>query len=231
MGWIRLIILLAIPLFLTTIAMAAGDQNQSFSPVLTNLQAPFACDQSFRVSQGHHGRTHRGWGQFAWDFSTPEGTLLTAPVDATVRLVRDDSTRYGCDSSYGWDANYIVLQVDDEIEVLLLHLQAGSALVASGDRVSAGTPIARVGNSGWVCGTHLHLQVQKRCTSWWCPSLPATFEGNFSPDRGDHLQARSCPDFSPEITASLPNARHLPKQRPSLWARFLSLITLRHWIR
>ena len=234
MGWIRILALLVVSIFLTTIAMAAGDETgplPSFSPILTDLQAPFACDTAFRVSQGHHGRTHRGWGQFAWDFSTPEGTLLTAPVDGTVRMVRDDSTRYGCDPSYGWDANYIVLQVNDQVEVLLLHLQADSALVEVGDFVLAGTPLARVGNSGWVCGTHLHLQVQRSCSSWWCPSLPATFEGNLAPARGDHLQARACPDSTPEVAAAPPTPLARREPRPSLWARFLSLISPRHWFR
>lgn len=230
MRWFfRISFLLTLSLLVTSIAMASGggEEHESFEAPLATIQAPFGCGESFRVSQGHRGKTHQGWGEYAWDFSTPEGTLLTSPVDGVVRMVRDDSTRYGCDPSYGWDANYVVIQFDDDLEVLLLHLQADSALVKPGDVVHVGDPLARVGNSGWVCGTHLHLQVQQSCNNWWCPSVPAAFEDSFNPQRGDHLQAQVCP-LSPEeemksaSNGSAPNAA--PSSRPSPWRRFLSLI-------
>lgn len=174
------------------------------SPLLS-LNSPLGCDGKYTISQGNHGRTHHGWGQYAWDFSAPVGTLVYAPTDGTITRVRDDSTRFGCDPSFGWDANYIVLSVDDGIDVLLLHLDAESALVEVGDVVTTGQPLARVGNSGWVCGTHLHLQVQQTCHTWWCPSLPATFLDGQNPDRGELIANQSClaPDRYPETHTSL----------------------------
>lgn len=166
--------------------------SHAHEPVVTDLEIPWSCDDEFRVSQAHNGKTHQGWSQYAWDFATPEGTVVTAPVDGTVRKVRDDSTRYGCDSSYGWDANYVVIDMHDGFDVLLLHLQADSALVSEGDEVRRGQPLARVGNSGWVCGTHLHMQVQRTCTSWWCPSVPASFVDGYLPERGHHLRPTYC---------------------------------------
>ncbi len=157
---------------------------------LPSLQPPWECGYTSRVTQGHDGTTHAGYGKYAWDFSLPEGTPITAPAAGVVRKVRDDSTLYGCDPRYGWDANYVVIDLEDGHEVLLLHLQADSALVSVGDQVAPGDPIARVGNSGWTCGTHLHMQVQRTCNSWWCPSQKATLNGAV-PQRGDHLR-RQC---------------------------------------
>lgn len=155
-----------------------------------DLMAPWSCGSTYRVSQGHEGATHGGWGRYAWDFSTPEGTLLTAPAAGVIRAIRDDSHSFGCDPRFAWDANYAVIDLEDGHDVLLLHLQPDSGLVKEGQRVEVGDPIARVGNSGWVCGTHLHLQVQVTCESWWCPSRPATFGGGI-PNQGA-LLSRSC---------------------------------------
>lgn len=165
------------------------------SPIM-DLEIPWSCDEEYRVSQGNDGRTHHGWGQYAWDFAIPLGTTVTAPAAGVVRKVRDDSTRYGCDAAYGWDANYVVIDVGDGHDVLLLHLEAGSALVEKGDYVVPGQPVAKVGNSGWVCGPHLHMQVQKSCTSWWCPSVPGRFKGGLNPETGIHLRPDTC--FEPE---------------------------------
>lgn len=52
------------------------------------------------------------------------------------------------------------LDLGNERFVLLGHLQKGSVLVAEGDAVHAGQPIAKCGNSGNTSHPHLHLQVQ-----------------------------------------------------------------------
>jgi murein DD-endopeptidase MepM/ murein hydrolase activator NlpD len=46
--------------------------------------------------------------------------------------------------------------------VLMAHLQKGSVLVAKGEIVRAGQPLAKCGNSGNTSGPHLHLQVQNQ---------------------------------------------------------------------
>ena len=55
--------------------------------------------------------------------------------------------------------NFVVLDVGEGAYVLVAHLQQGSITVKSGDRVVAGDPIARCGNSGNTVQPHLHLQV------------------------------------------------------------------------
>ncbi len=157
------------------------------------MELPWSCEQSFRVSQGHNTGSHTGNGAWAWDFNLREGELVTAPADGTIRMVRDDSTRHGCGSAYAWDANYVIVDFGDGTEALFLHMKAGTARVTPGQSVRRGEPLAEVGNSGWVCGTHLHFQFQKTCSSWWCPSIPASFTEAGDPDRGITLASNNCP--------------------------------------
>ena len=58
--------------------------------------------------------------------------------------------------------NHLVIDIGQERFVLLAHLKQDSVLVAVGDEVSAGQPIARCGNSGNTSEPHLHLQIQDR---------------------------------------------------------------------
>ncbi len=55
--------------------------------------------------------------------------------------------------------NFVVVDIGEGAFVLMAHLQQGSVTVKTGDRVVAGDPIARCGNSGNTVQPHLHLQV------------------------------------------------------------------------
>jgi murein DD-endopeptidase MepM/ murein hydrolase activator NlpD len=92
------------------------------------------------------GRLHEGQ-----DISAAEGTPVVAPYAGTVEFVRFQA------SGAGW---YIVL--DSHIEdrdYVFMHLRAGSLLVAAGQAVSAGQPLAQVGNTGNSSAPHLHFEV------------------------------------------------------------------------
>jgi hypothetical protein len=56
--------------------------------------------------------------------------------------------------------NHVIIELAPQRYVLLAHLQRGSLAVRSGERVRAGQPIGRCGNSGNTTAPHLHLQVQ-----------------------------------------------------------------------
>jgi len=161
---------------------------------LPTLDLPWPCDTTYRISQDHDTGSHKGKGKWAWDVHISEGSVVTAPADGIVRMVRDDSTRFGCDPKFAWDANYVVLDFGTGHEALFLHLKAGSARVRPGQSVRAGEAIGEVGNSGWVCGTHLHFQIQETCASWWCPSVQATFADVSNASRGARLTSRNCPN-------------------------------------
>lgn len=53
--------------------------------------------------------------------------------------------------------NHVVMQLEDGTQVLLAHLRQASVTVRSGERVTAGQLLGRVGNSGNTTQPHLHL--------------------------------------------------------------------------
>jgi murein DD-endopeptidase MepM/ murein hydrolase activator NlpD len=170
------------------------------------LRAPWACGESYQVSQSHQTGSHVGKGTWSWDFAMPVGTQVIAPAEGTVRAVRQDSTRYGCDSSYAYDANYVILSFQDGTEALFLHLEANSVPVSVGDRVRAGDVIGNIGMSGWTCGPHLHFQVQQTCDSWWCSSVPASFAQWGDPSTGQKITSANCtrPSDEPQMASYTP---------------------------
>lgn len=76
-----------------------------------------------------------------------ENRLSDNPVGA-----RDDLNPYG---------NHVVIDHGSGLHSVLAHLQQGSVGVKVGDRVVAGQPVARVGNSGASDLPHLHYHLQK----------------------------------------------------------------------
>jgi peptidase M23-like protein len=89
---------------------------------------------------------------------------LLAPADGTVVHVRNDLPDRPVASPdpqpENATGNVVVLDIGNGRYVLMAHLKRGSVLVAVGDRVRDGQPIARVGNSGNTDEPHLHIQAQ-----------------------------------------------------------------------
>jgi murein DD-endopeptidase MepM/ murein hydrolase activator NlpD len=188
------------PLTLVSIALLALAILLVTTPALgaPPLHAPWTCGEVYPVSQSHKTGSHVGKGTWSWDFAMPVGTPVVAPAGGVVRKVRQDSTRHGCNSSYAYDANYVILAFQDGTEALFLHLEANSVPLSVGDRVRAGDTIGRVGMSGWTCGPHLHFQVQTTCDSWWCASTPASFAKWGDPVTGAKLTSANCTQATDE---------------------------------
>jgi murein DD-endopeptidase MepM/ murein hydrolase activator NlpD len=88
-----------------------------------------------------------------------------APVTGTVLKAADGSPDLppGEVRNENPPGNHVIIRPDGlELNVLLAHLQNGSVLVKTGDRVTAGQPIAKVGNSGRTSEPHLHIHAQKQ---------------------------------------------------------------------
>jgi murein DD-endopeptidase MepM/ murein hydrolase activator NlpD len=83
------------------------------------------------------------------DISAPEGTPVKAAAAGEVIYT-------GTQSGYGV---IVILRHADSLITLYAHNSA--VLVKDGDRVVAGTPIARVGQSGRTTGPHLHFEVRE----------------------------------------------------------------------
>jgi hypothetical protein len=161
------------------------------------LHLPWTCDDAYPVTNGHQTSSHTGNDAWAWDFGLPVDTPVLAPADGVVRLVKMDSSQGGCDGAYANDANYVVVDFEDGTEALLMHLKRNSSDLQVGDAVKQGDVVGRVGLTGWVCGAHLHFQIQETCDSWWCQSIPAEFVEHGDPGEGAPLQSNNCPVVEP----------------------------------
>ena len=62
----------------------------------------------------------------------------------------------GVHSSYGY---YVKIDHGNGLQTLYAHCMAGSLLVYPGQKVVAGQAIARVGQTGYATGPHLHFEV------------------------------------------------------------------------
>jgi hypothetical protein len=90
------------------------------------------------------------------------GEPVYAPADGRIVKVVDNfaSRPIGNGDKVNPAGNHVVIDIGNDRQVLLAHLQAGSLAVEEGEFVLSGTLIGRVGNSGNSEAPHLHLQVQ-----------------------------------------------------------------------
>lgn len=90
---------------------------------------------------------------------TPVYAVLSGLVRAVYNSAKDNPPGYNPGS--GSPANYVVLWARDvcgqKVTVVYYHLKQGSVMVKAGSTITAGQPIARVGNSGNSTGPHLHI--------------------------------------------------------------------------
>jgi len=91
-----------------------------------------------------------GWN--AVDLGAARGTPIHAAADGTVIVVRNNGAWNG---GYG---NYVVITHDNGTQTLYAHMS--SAIVSSGESVSAGQVIGYVGMTGLTTGPHLHFEVR-----------------------------------------------------------------------
>ena len=144
------------------------------------LLAPFY--GAWQVYQGFDGpHTHKNRWRFALDFHRIEdgtsyakdGTRLAdfycfglpvlSPVFGTVAETKSDlpdNAPGEMDLRNNW-GNYVIVQTDAGLFVLLAHLKQNSVRVGRGERVTPETVVAASGSSGRSPQPHLHLQVQQ----------------------------------------------------------------------
>ncbi len=156
------------------------------------LECPWPCGVTYMCTQGHGGFSHNGGSYYAWDFGLYEGAQVVAAAPGSVSHVRMSGSTGCCDPSCGWDANYVAVDHGDGSTALYLHLQQWSSGLSVGDWVNPGDAVGRVGLTGYVCGAHLHFQVQSTCGSYYCTSVPGEFYDYGDPGYGDWLTSGNC---------------------------------------
>ncbi|MEG3630642.1 M23 family metallopeptidase [Streptomyces poriticola] len=85
--------------------------------------------------------------------------------------------------------NHVVLDLGDGVHALYAHVQRGSFTVREGDRVRAGQPIARCGNSGNSSEPHVHFQLMDGPDPDTARGLPFTWRGLGVPRNGEVFRA------------------------------------------
>jgi murein DD-endopeptidase MepM/ murein hydrolase activator NlpD len=85
------------------------------------------------------------------------GVDLAAKSGTPILAIRPGVVTFsGQQSGYG---RMVIVRHDDGLESVYAHASAN--LVSAGDRVEAGTPLARVGSSGRSTGPHLHFEMRR----------------------------------------------------------------------
>lgn len=157
------------------------------------LQVPWMCGQTEYCTQGHNGGSHTGTSSWAWDFAQQDGEEIWAASAGTVTHLKMDSNSGGCDQAFSAQANYITIDHGDGTSIVYLHMQGGSSPLQVGETVEVGDLVARVGETGWACGAHLHMQVMETCGGYYCQSLQASFEDYGDPVPDTTYAGTNCP--------------------------------------
>jgi murein DD-endopeptidase MepM/ murein hydrolase activator NlpD len=91
-------------------------------------------------------------------WSPHEPCWIEAPYDGTVVEAKKSTAAGG---GYG---NYVVLSHKingEEYVTVYAHMQDGTLKVAPGQKITAGTPLGKMGTTGMSTGKHLHWELQK----------------------------------------------------------------------
>lgn len=143
--------------------------NAMSYPKETRLALPFQNGKKYTVVQGHNGNfSHKdGLSKLALDFDLKTGDTICAAASGFVVGLVDKYQYFGKDSSWKDYANFITLyHPETGLFTEYVHLKGKGALVAIGDFVNAGQPIALSGMTGWTTTPHLHFVAYFRNTSW-----------------------------------------------------------------
>lgn len=87
------------------------------------------------------------------------GESLYSPVDGNVIAAENSlpDLEVGKMDRKNLAGNHIVIKTDNDLFLLMAHLQKNSVLVSIGERVRTGQKLAKIGNSGNTTQPHLHL--------------------------------------------------------------------------
>ncbi len=161
---------------------------------------PWTSGASYNTGQGNNnpGGSHNGSQAFAFDFSTPVGTIIRAARAGTVEWVKENqTTRFNPNAAEGpgnrpfpagnldnW-GNAVRIRHPGGLTSWYFHLAPNSVIVNQNQAVERGQVIAQAGLTGRTSGPHIHFQVQADSNDWG-QTVPITFGDNCQvPTGGD----------------------------------------------
>lgn len=118
--------------------------------------------QPFHIN-GAKGYNYDHWGVDLVDYSSGYSTLgwIVAHSGGTILETRNNCTGFE-QNSYG---NYVLMKHDNGMYTLYAHLSYGTVQVYAGQRVSKGTRLGYMGNTGTSYGGHLHFEIRNKNNS------------------------------------------------------------------
>lgn len=130
------------------------------------LRAAVAREEAFGVSSGeqrhlpiegmHFFTPLKGTISNGYDIATHPAVDITAPAGTLVKAVLDGTVVYA-----GWSDEYgYTISIQHDGDLISTYKHNRKLLKKAGDRVTAGAPIAQVGNTGSLTtGDHLHFEL------------------------------------------------------------------------
>jgi murein DD-endopeptidase MepM/ murein hydrolase activator NlpD len=126
------------------------------------IPPPYSKNKRFLISQGFNGQfshTQRR-NRYAIDIAMPIGEKILAVNKGIVADARDDFSIGGAADYFLDKANHVTIMHDDGSYAIYAHILHGSLNVALGQRVEVGQVLARIGNTGYSTGPHLHFVIR-----------------------------------------------------------------------
>jgi hypothetical protein len=122
------------------------------------------------------GLSHRESGQLLADYHA-YGRQVLAPAEGVVQTVHEGEPDMPIGRKAKGDdlGNHVALEVAPGEFLFIAHMQPGSIVVKPGDRVTAGQPLGRVGNSGFSSEPHIHLHLQDSARRHLAEGIPFSF--------------------------------------------------------
>lgn len=138
-----------------------------------SYQLPLAAGVSWRITQSPNGGfSHWGRTAQAYDIA-PQGARCVVAMRGGIVHAFDHGYRQT--PHLRIFGNYVTIQHDNGEYSHYAHLETGTFVVKTGQRVEQGQALAMAGNSGYSFGTHLHVQVT-RSFAISSQSVPFEFE-------------------------------------------------------
>ena len=127
-----------------------------------------------RLYEADGARKEQWFAYGAQVVSVAEGTVVAVRDGQPEEAPREPPAAVHRPEDIG--GNQVVVQVRPDVWAMYEHLQPGSIDVRVGDRVAAGEPLGRLGNSGNSDAPHLHFQLSDGPDILTSNSLPYLFD-------------------------------------------------------